>query len=122
MNENPIDAVEQYELGLYYITKYDDKKAEYWIKKAAEQGYGEAQNELGSCYLNGALVLKDLEKAVYWYTKAAEQGHAGGQYNLGLCYGKGNGVQRDLEKAVYWVTKSAEQGDEDAKKILAQLA
>jgi len=122
MNENPTDANEQFELGLSYIPKFEDEKAAYWINKAAENGYAVAQNELGSCYLVGALVPKNLEMAVYWYKKAAEQDDATGQYNLGLCYGKGNGVQRDLEKAVHWVTKAAEQGYEDAKKILAQLS
>jgi len=63
MDENPTDATDQYELGLYYITQYDDKKAEYWIKKAAENGYAVAQNELRSCYLEGALSLVEVKES-----------------------------------------------------------
>jgi hypothetical protein len=47
-----------------------------WYTKAAEQGYEQAQHNLGVCYDNGTGVEKDMNEAVKWYTKAAEQGCA----------------------------------------------
>ena len=47
-----------------------------WYRKAAEQGYAEAQYELGNCYEKGWSVAQDDQEAVKWYRKAAEKGHA----------------------------------------------
>jgi TPR repeat protein len=44
----------------------------YWYKKAANQGYAEAQFNLGIAYTIGKGVLKDYKQAVYWYQKAAD--------------------------------------------------
>jgi TPR repeat protein len=54
----------------------DDKQAVYWCQKAADQGYAEAQYNLGVSYTFGKGVLKDDKQAVYWYQKAADQGVA----------------------------------------------
>ena len=48
-------------------------------RKAAEQGYAQAQNNLGNCYAYGDGVQKDLTQAEFWYRKAADQGHAQAQ-------------------------------------------
>ena len=52
MNVNPNSAEEQVKLAGYYQIGYgvprDDKKAEYWFTKAAEQGFGGAQKALVS--------------------------------------------------------------------------
>jgi TPR repeat protein len=47
-----------------------------WYRKAAEQGHGKGQFNLGLCYGKGEGVPKDLSEAVTWYRMAAEQGHA----------------------------------------------
>lgn len=57
-----------------------------WYRRAAEQGYADAQYNLGVCYKNGTGTQKDEAEAVKWYRLAAEQGHADAQYNLGWCY------------------------------------
>src|SRR5947199_223080 len=79
-------------------------------QKVAEQGYANAQCNLGACYSYGTGVEKDEQKAVEWFKKAAEQGYAYGQYNLGWCYEKGVGVKQDEQKAVELYEKAAEQG------------
>jgi TPR repeat protein len=50
----------------------DDKQAIKWYRKAADQGYADAQLNLGDTYANGLGVLKDLSKAKYWIKKAYE--------------------------------------------------
>jgi len=46
-----------------------------WFRKAAEQGYADAQFRLGLKYEEGCGVDKNESTAVEWYRKAAEQGH-----------------------------------------------
>ena len=62
----------------------DDKEAVKWYRLSAEQGYAEAQFNLGFMYDNGEGVPQDYKEAVKWYRLSAEQGNALGQYNLGL--------------------------------------
>ena len=78
----PEDALEQLLLGMAYANTSDHKKAVYWYKKSAEQGYTMAQYKLGYIYDYGQGVSKDLEKAVYWYKKAAENGDSAAIYRL----------------------------------------
>ena len=102
------DGVKAYNAGNY-------SEAVRLYSKAAEQGYVQAQCNLGYCYEFGRGVTKDLNEAVKWYSKAAAQGYAQAQYNLGYCYEFGRGVTKDLNEAVKWYRKAAEQGDADAQ-------
>lgn len=90
------------------------------MKKAANQGDKDAQNNLGRYYYNGLGVPKDLEKAFYWFEKAANQNKEA-QYNMGVFYYQGQVVQKDLKQAEYWWEKAAEQGDPNAQASLGLL-
>jgi len=52
----------------------DAAQGEAWWHKAAAQGNGQAQFNLGMCYKNGIGVEKDAKEAVAWLRKAAAQG------------------------------------------------
>ena len=72
-----------FELGLNYLRGNDSlgiymnkEKGIALIRRSAEQGYTEAQYNLGRCYYNGEGVSQDYTQAVYWWSKAAEQGNA----------------------------------------------
>ena len=87
-------------LGVMYANgegvSRDDKQAAFWFRKAAEQGYAEAQLILGLMYNEGQGGLeKDYSQAVAWFRKAAEQALAMAQYNLGVMYANGAGVTHD---------------------------
>jgi TPR repeat protein len=86
--------------------------------KAAEQGFAEAQCNLGHYYEKGKGVAKNIVEAVKWYTKAAEQGCAEAQYSLACCYSKGQGVKKDDVEAKKWYAKAAEQGNKKAQALL----
>ncbi len=110
----------QYQLGNnYYFGKNgiakDYYKAVEYYRKAAEQGFADAQCNLGLCYEAGQGVAKDHAEAMKWYRKAAEQGHAWAQNNLGSCYYNGEGVAKDYAEAVKWYRKAAEQSNEYAQ-------
>ena len=49
----------------------NDKTAVKWLTKAAEQGYVDAQYNLGLMYDNGEGVPENDKTAVKWYTLAA---------------------------------------------------
>ena len=121
IDAGPTDPKEQFQLGEKYYSiqaKYDD--AVRWYRRAAEQGYAPAQNNLGMCFYNGKGVPKDYGQAVMWCRKAAEQGHANAQYNLGFFYYNGKGVSIDYEQGVKWYRKAAEQGHTDAQYLLGK--
>ena len=55
----------------------DGEAAVKWYRLAAEQGYANAQTNLGmDVPMNGRGVPRDGEAAVKWYRLAAEQGDA----------------------------------------------
>ena len=81
-----------------------------WYRKAADQGYAAAQNNLGVMYADGLGVPRDHAVALSWYRKAADQGYAAAQNNLGLAYTNGYGAARDYVAALNWYRKAADQG------------
>ena len=87
----------------------------------AEQGYDEAQYNLGFMYSNGQGVIQDHKEAVKWYKLAAEQGYATAQFNLGLMYEDGQGVLQDYKEAVKWYKLSAEQAYAKAQSNLGLM-
>lgn len=71
----------------------------------------EAQNALGTHYLLGLGVKKDINLAKQWYQKAAELGHPDAQRNLGSMYESGRiNNSRDFEKAFLWFYAAHRQG------------
>lgn len=55
----------------YWIWQ-DTALAIEWYEKSANQGFAQAQMILGSVYLGGVKVDKDLNKANKWFDKAIE--------------------------------------------------
>ncbi len=127
------DAIDQGILGDFYSTlglwtipggsrQAAYNKALYWYRKAAAQGYANAQYNLGGMYFNGFGVPQDYAKAVYWYRKAAVQGFAEAQTSLGwMYYDYGFGVPQDYAKAAYWYRKAAVQGVAVAQSSLGWM-
>jgi len=90
-------------------------------KKIAKQDNPVAQQLLGSLYMNGQGVKKDITKAIYWFQKAVEEDEEIAQYYLGIMYLKGVGIEQDLSKPAHWIHKSAEQGDALAQYQLGNM-
>jgi hypothetical protein len=81
----------------------------------AEQGYVDAQFNLGVMYDEGRGVPQDYAQAIQWYRRAADQGNAYAQVNLGVMYDQGRGVPQDYTQAAYWYRRAADQGNADAQ-------
>ena len=61
-----------------------DVEAARWVRKAANQGLADAQNNLGNMFAQGRGVAQNDVEAARCYRKAAHQGHADAQYNHGI--------------------------------------
>ena len=57
----------------------DNRKAAYWLRKAAEHGQPEGQMMLGSLYFDGAGVEKSYVKAYAWCDLAQDGGNSDAQ-------------------------------------------
>ena len=99
-----------YDKGDEYYDAKNYTEAAKWYRKAAEQGYADAQCDLGYLYDQGLGVTKNYTEAVKWYRKAAEQGSKTAQCNLGYMYEEGLGVTRNYSEAMKWYRKAADQG------------
>jgi len=53
-------------------------------QRAADEGFAEAQCNLGLMFEYGRGVVESDEKAAVWLKKSADQGHAKAQHNLGI--------------------------------------
>jgi TPR repeat protein len=84
----------------------------YELLLAAEaKGSSDASYAIGTWYLFGKHVKKDLYKAVQYFTKAGERGNSDALFNLAICYEKGAGVNKDLEKAFKYYLEAYNRGD-----------
>src|ERR1019366_7536473 len=77
-------------------------------------GDRDAQNNLGTMFLEGMGCQADKTQAVFWYRKSAEQGSADAQWNLGKRYLHGAGIGQDFVEAYDWFSKAAVQGCTEA--------
>jgi hypothetical protein len=105
------DPSAQDRLAQAFIGRLDSKQAEFWYRKAAEQGYAHAQGKLGNMLLmrsrisiNGTKAERAAmgDEAVRWATLAANQGDKRGQADLADIYLEGKVVKQDLIQAYKW--------------------
>ncbi len=112
------DAGAQFNLGVVYYSQNDSEDAMVWFRRAAEQGYDDAQNNLG---LLLATVKHDTTEGVYWLTQAANLGNANAENNLGAYYLDGIGVKQDPVLSAQYFARAAEQGHVEAQSALGQM-
>ena len=62
---------EMYAKEGYWIVQSDKDASDWWLK-SAEMGYAPCQFNIGTAYLIGSGIEKDLSKAKYWLQKAID--------------------------------------------------
>lgn len=92
-----------------------------WIKKAAEKGRANWENNLGTCYIYGRGVQKDATEGNKWYQKAIEHGSKDALFNLGFSYYKGVGVEKDLQEAKRLFEKVSERDLDTAQLFIGRI-
>ena len=101
----------------------DLTKAMSWTRKAALQGFVDAQLNMGHFYYNGghtaathpdrggaiaraarenAMPL-NYREALNWYQMASRQGSVSANIHISEIYQNGKGVERNLEKSLMWI-------------------
>ena len=96
-------------------------KAAEWYRKSADQGYSQAQYNLGLLYEDGKGMEQDYYEASQWYKRAANNGFSEAQNNLGVLYIMGKGVIKNINNAELMFRRSADQGNENGKRNLKML-
>jgi TPR repeat protein len=112
------DAEAQSEIADVFRTQNDLETALYWEKKAAEQGYPKAQNNVAYHYQNGLGTPVDPGQQFYWYKKAAENGFTESIHSLAVCYLVGVGTAQNLNEGVAWLKRAVADGHAAAKRRL----
>jgi TPR repeat protein len=110
-----------YELGLALVRlgAYADAVSAY--RKAADQGYAAAEDDLGGMYVSGRGVPNDDSQAIAWFRKAADQGYAEAQKDLGEMYAAGRGTAKDDAQALALFRRAAAQGNAGAEVDLGGM-
>ncbi len=113
----------QFFLGVLYESASNDRnKATHWYQRAAEQGYSDAQHNLGLVYARGLGVKKNIPKAIKWWRSAGLKGNSDSQYNLGIIYATGaKGVSQNFKEAKRWWLLAAASGDALAQYNLGAM-
>ena len=125
------DPLAQNLMGLAHkygrFVRQDHAASLQWFRKAAEQGFVDAQFNLGriygpadGLYRRSRAAPEDYGEAAKWLGKAAAQGHTPAQIKLAELYASGGyGLDRDYVQAYLWTSVAAESGSEPARKQLA---
>ena len=109
------NLAQAYKLGRGVPT--DQRIAEGWYRKAAEQGHQQAGGYLGLImFQNG-----DRVGALPWLAKASDRGDPRAQYLYGTALFNGENVTRDWPRAYAMMTASAAAGLPQATATLQQM-
>lgn len=114
----------QYDLALLYVkgdkntlpvSDYDNRVAltHKWMKRAAENGFGDAKKYLASFegkYRSG----ESYEELIFWCNELIEDGDTEPMLVLAKLYEEGDGVPKDMDRCISWLTRAAENGNADA--------
>jgi TPR repeat protein len=92
--------------------------ANYWLERAAENGWGEAQHHLAWYLETGQYgYAVDRQAAEVWYRRAFEQGHPETLYTFALREFQDGKI---TEKAIELLTQAAEKGFQQAAHVLRE--
>ena len=88
----------------------DDTAAFKWMREAAKDGMGSANEDVGEMYYYGRGTPQNFRLAADSFLKGAEWGDGKAQFILGLMYWNGKGVPQNLVQAHKWLNLAASVG------------
>ena len=91
------------------------------LRRAAKNGYADAQRALGYLYDKGLGLPRSYAKAYKWYARAALQVDETACNNIGVLYHDGKGVRRSKSLAKKWYKLAARAGSIRALSNLGDL-
>lgn len=99
----------------------DREEALVWYRRAAVQGLGAAQCNLGSALYFGWGTAPDPQAAIDWWLEAALKGNSCAMFNLGTEIARGRYIVRDYVRAYRWLLEADKRGCTHAPEILRNL-
>lgn len=115
------DVEAQFRVGNIYDTgngaPSSSENAKKYYLMAANQGYAEAQNSLGSIFQ----AEKNYAEAKLWYERAAAQNHPWATNSLAYLYDLGLGVPQDRTKGFELYSRAADLGWAEAMWNIANM-
>lgn len=92
----------------------DVEKARALLEEAVHLGNANAAYALGTWYLHGTYVMKNLKKAIELIESAANADVPDACYDLAVSYEKGVGVEKNLERAFDLYVKAMLNGEKQS--------
>jgi uncharacterized protein len=90
------------------------------LRAASRKGSAEATYAIGTWYLFGRHVPKNLVEASRYFEKAARKRHPSALYDLAVMHERGQGVRKNLKRAFALYIKAADLGDTDALRAVVR--
>lgn len=114
--ENGVRKLDPYKNALKEISKKnpDIDKVLSLLERSIEEGNGEAAYALGTWYLHGHYVAKNLRKATTLIRKAANDNVSDALYDMAVSYESGIGVKKSEGRAVEYYLRAALHGDKQS--------
>jgi hypothetical protein len=105
-----------YEDALKEISKKnaDVKKVFLFLEKSLKTGSSQAAYALGTWYLHGKHVKKNMTMALKLLRQAADGNVAEAFFDLAICYEKGIGVKKNIRLAMEYYLKASLYGDKQS--------
>lgn len=92
----------------------NEKKVFGLLTSAAARGDPNADYALGTWYLHGKYVRRNLRIALPHLRRAAKEGHPDALYDLAVCYEMGEGARKNIRMAFECYMKAALRGDKQS--------
>jgi TPR repeat protein len=90
------------------------------LRAASRMGSAEASYAIGTWYLYGRVVPKNLAEASRYFAIAARRRHPSALFDLAVMYERGQGVRKNLRRAFALYIQAADLGDSDAMKSVVR--
>ncbi len=91
------------------------------LEDLADEGDAEAQYKIGTRYISGNGVKKNVKRAIEFFNKSAAQDYTRSLYILGKLYWDGIYIKKNDGKAIEWFEKAARKGHGNAQYNLAVI-
>lgn len=108
------NVLEFLQKGWTFLSKGNYDLAVDFFLQAAQKGNGDAQYQLGLCYLSNKGVNHNTEEAFRWFKESANQNCVLAMVALAKCYARGNGTVKNEPLAFRWFMKAAKQNNVNA--------
>ncbi len=96
------------------VDPVNEKKALYWLKRAAGNNSGRAQYLLAGRYMDEKMGMFDKKEGIRWLKYAAENDNASALYQLAYKYENGVDVDKNTDKAFEYYFRADELGKWEA--------